>query len=76
MRGIISPISVISQMGKTPYQLWTEYRTALCVHVMMMAEESRNTDMDITMLPAVPNLIRQCIVSRPEIVRMPRLLRT
>ena len=44
--------------------------------VMMMAEESRNTGMDIIMLPAVPNLLRQCTISRLEIVRMPRLLRT
>ena len=47
MRDIISPISVISQMGKTPYQLWTEHRTALCVHVMTMAEELQNMDMVI-----------------------------
>ena len=51
MRDIISPISVISQMGKTPYQLWTEYRTALCVHVMMMAEELQNMDMVIIIHP-------------------------
>ena len=71
----ISPISVIKP-AVDPASVLDKVETVPCVLVMMMAEESQNTGYGYYYATAkCRDPIRQCTISRLEIVRMPRLLR-